>query len=120
MCWTVIIRGIPNPDCADPGESEMLLSDAAKKESDESMDLYQAEQPGTTGGDAWGIGIHSLPLVKSSSTAMYFANLRSVDLRQLEAEDKLGCARGVLWAIVFEAALGFAGVLYWKFHFLQR
>lgn len=97
----------------------MLVSDAARKASDESIDVYEAEQPVSTG-DARGSLIHSLPLVKSSPTAPYFANLRSVDLRQLEAEDKLGCARGVLWAIVFEAALGVVGVLYWKFHFLHR
>jgi hypothetical protein len=33
---------------------------------------------------------------------------------ELQSEDRLGCARGVLWSLVFEAALVIAAVLYWK------
>jgi hypothetical protein len=33
---------------------------------------------------------------------------------ELQSEDRLGCARGVLWSLVFEAALVVAAVVYWK------
>jgi hypothetical protein len=54
------------------------------------------------------------------------ANLRlllnpyEVDLDQLEVEDKLGCARGVLWSLIFEAAMAAAVVLLWKSHFFSH
>jgi hypothetical protein len=35
---------------------------------------------------------------------------------ELQSEDRFGCVRGVLWSLVFEAALGIAAVLYWKVH----
>jgi hypothetical protein len=35
------------------------------------------------------------------------------DLEEFQSEDSLGCARGVLWSLVFEAALVFAGVIFW-------
>jgi hypothetical protein len=38
------------------------------------------------------------------------------DVRELDEEDRLGCVRGVLWSLVFEAALVIAAVIYWKFH----
>jgi hypothetical protein len=54
------------------------------------------------------------------------ANLRllrnpyEADLDQLEVEDKLGCARGVLWSLIFEAAMAAAAVLVWKCHFFSH
>jgi hypothetical protein len=39
---------------------------------------------------------------------------------QLESEDKLGCARGVVWAILCEAALAAVAVACWKFHLWTR
>ncbi len=50
----------------------------------------------------------------------YEADLASLDREQLEAEDKLGCARGVLWSLIFEAALVAAAVLLWKCHFFSH
>ena len=50
----------------------------------------------------------------------YEADLALVDREQLEAEDKLGCARGVLWSLIFEAALVAAAVLLWKCHFFSH
>lgn len=38
------------------------------------------------------------------------------DWVELESEDKVGCARGIVWAIIFEAALAAAALIYWKFH----
>jgi hypothetical protein len=36
------------------------------------------------------------------------------DVEELDEEDRLGCVRGVLWSLVFEAALAIAAVIYWK------
>jgi hypothetical protein len=44
----------------------------------------------------------------------------AVDTKQLYREDKLGCARGVVWALVFEAGLVVAALLYWKLHLFAR
>jgi hypothetical protein len=33
---------------------------------------------------------------------------------ELHSEDRLGCVRGVLWSLVFEAALVIAAAIYWK------
>jgi hypothetical protein len=38
------------------------------------------------------------------------------DPQELDSEDRLGCVRGVLWSLVFEAALVIAGIIYWKLH----
>jgi hypothetical protein len=46
--------------------------------------------------------------------------LCSVDWQCLESEDKLGCARGVLWAIALEAAVAIAAVACWRLHFLAH
>lgn len=48
------------------------------------------------------------------------ANVRSIDWRELESEDPVGCARGVVWAIVFEFALVIAAVVYWKLSHLPH
>jgi hypothetical protein len=44
----------------------------------------------------------------------------SIDWEALESEDKLGCARGILWAILFEAAGVVAAVAFWKLHCLAH
>lgn len=45
-----------------------------------------------------------------AKTAGVFLN----DLEEPHEEDRFGCVRGVLWSIVFEAALAIAAVIYWK------
>jgi hypothetical protein len=45
---------------------------------------------------------------------------RHVDAEQLYREDKLGCARGVVWALGFEAGLVVATVVYWKLRLFAR
>jgi hypothetical protein len=35
---------------------------------------------------------------------------------QVESEDKLGCARGVVWAVLFETAVAVVTLLCWKLH----
>lgn len=41
-------------------------------------------------------------------------NVRSVDPELLNSEVKLGCARGVVWSCLFEAALIIAVAVCWK------
>ena len=36
------------------------------------------------------------------------------DLEEPHEEDRFGCVRGVLWSMVFEAALAIAAIVYWK------
>ena len=43
-----------------------------------------------------------------------------VDAEQLYREDKLGCARGVVWALIFEAGLVVAALIYWKLRLFAR
>ena len=44
----------------------------------------------------------------------------SADAKQLYREDKLGCARGVVWALIFEAGLVIAALAYWKLRLFAR
>jgi hypothetical protein len=44
-------------------------------------------------------------------------NVRSVDPELLCSENRLGCARGVVWAFVLEAALIVAIAMFWKLRF---
>jgi hypothetical protein len=59
-------------------------------------------------------------LVKPSQAYSYEDDLSPLDTEQWEAEDRLGCVRGVLWSLIFEAALAAGAVLYWKFHFFSH
>jgi hypothetical protein len=60
------------------------------------------------------------PFISPSQAHPYEEDLRSLDTEQWEAEDSLGCARGVVWSLIFEAALAVVAVLYWKFHFFSH
>lgn len=74
-----------------------------------------------TSRDALSMGIRSLPiLVEKSQLFPQIGNVRSVDPELLYSENKLGCARGVIWAFVFEAALIIAIALFWKLRFSLR
>lgn len=67
------------------------------------------------------MGIRSLPeFVEESQSFPQVGNVRSVDPELLYGENKLGCARGVIWAFVFEAALIIAITIFWKLRFLLR
>jgi hypothetical protein len=57
---------------------------------------------------------------KPSKTSLYVVDGCSVDAEQLYREDKLGCARGVVWALVFEAGLVIAALIYWKLRLFAR
>jgi hypothetical protein len=55
-----------------------------------------------------------------SKSTLYVVDGCSVDAEQLYREDKLGCARGVIWALIFEAGLVIAAVIYWKLRLFAR
>ncbi len=60
-------------------------------------------------------GIETLPgFVEQSQSFPQVSNVRSVDPELLNSENKLGCARGVIWAFLFEAALIIAIAIFWK------
>ncbi len=67
-------------------------------------------------------GITTIPvLVSSSQTSLHVVDdVCPADLEHLYPEDRLGCARGVLWAMVFEAGMVIAALAYWKFHLFAR
>ncbi len=66
-------------------------------------------------------GIRALPVfVEQSQGSPQVSNVRSVDPELLYSENKLGCARGVIWAFVFEAALIIAIAIFWKLRFSLR
>jgi hypothetical protein len=74
-----------------------------------------------TSNDALRKGIRSLPtFLEQSRTIPQVGNVRSVDPELIHNEDKLGCARGVVWAFVFEAALIIAIAICWKLRFSLR
>jgi hypothetical protein len=55
----------------------------------------------------------------TDQSSPHVGNVCSVDPEQLYHEDRLGCARGVVRALLFEAAL-VAIVCYWKLHLYLR
>jgi hypothetical protein len=58
--------------------------------------------------------------VSNEKTFPQVANVRSVDPELLYNEDKLGCARGVMWAFALQAALMVAIAIVWKLRFFWR
>lgn len=44
----------------------------------------------------------------------------SVDLEQCSSEENLGCARGVMWALIFQAALVIAAAAVYSLFHLSR
>jgi hypothetical protein len=67
-------------------------------------------------------GITTIPvLVIPSETSLHVVDdVCPADLAHLYPEDRLGCARGVLWALVFEAVLVIAALACWKLHLFAR
>jgi hypothetical protein len=112
-------------DCAERGAFDM------RRMYRYETDLHQGVQEhlGLTGEvsnertshDARHRGIRSLPVfVEQSQSFPQVGNVRSVDPELLYSENKLGCARGVIWAFVFEAALIIAVAIFWKLRFFLR
>jgi hypothetical protein len=88
------------------------------------MQQYEAElRYGAAGNREKGetMGIRSQPvLLEKPQTSSQVGHVCSVDPELLVNEDKLGCARGVMWAIVFEVALIIAAVILWNLRFSLR
>jgi hypothetical protein len=112
-------------DCAERGAFDMRRM--YRYETDlhhgvqERLDLTDDVSNQKTSHDALHKGIRSLPvLVEPSQSFPQVSNVQSVDLELLNSENKLGCARGVIWAFVFEAALIIAIVIFWKLRFSLR
>ena len=55
-----------------------------------------------------------------SIVSMRVVDASSVDPEQLYDEDTLGCARGVVWALIFEAGLVIGALVCWKLHLFAR
>jgi hypothetical protein len=66
-----------------------------------------------------GIGSHPV-LLEQSQSFPQVGNVRSVDPELLYGENKLGCARGVIWAVVFEVTLIIGMAIAWKLRFFLR
>ena len=94
------------------GEFEMRVSAGATKNFEEWIQMYEAalgERVYTSLVSSQGAG-----KARRSNPALHVIDGCSVDAKQLYREDKLGCARGVVWALVFEAGLVIAALIYWK------
>ncbi len=112
-------------DCAERGAFDMRRM--YRYETDlhqgvqEHLGLTDEVSNERTSHDARHKGIRSLPvLVEQSQSLPQVSNVRSVDPDLLYSENKLGCARGVIWAFVFEAALIIAIAMFWKLRFSLR
>jgi hypothetical protein len=98
-----------------PGEFEMRVSAGSLKNFDEWMQMYQASMSERV--------YESLDASRKTGAAspeILVIDGCSVDAKQLYREDKLGCARGVVWALIFEAGLVLAALIYWKLRLFAR
>jgi hypothetical protein len=103
----------------DPGEFKMpVLEDVtnqpAESANQETFRVLDGKRPGAKA------DVSSLYPAAFVSRSAHPGEDYSFDMEQYEAEDKFGWARGVLWAIIFEAALVVGAVLVWKFHFFSH
>jgi hypothetical protein len=74
-----------------------------------------------TSNDGLHRGMRSLPVLLDQSRGVPEAcNVRSVDPAAIYDEDKLGCARGMVWGLVFEAGVIIAIAILWKLRFALR
>jgi hypothetical protein len=100
------------------GEFEMRVSAGATKNFEEWMQMYEAalsERVYKSLDSSQGAGA-----ARRSKSTLHVIDGCSVDAEQLYREDKLGCARGVVWALVFEAGLVIAALIYWKLRLFAR
>jgi hypothetical protein len=89
-----------SPDARSQERCNMPLSDVVPNQFEEWMDQCEAGARQ---------GAHER-----------FGNVCSVDPEQLYSEDRLGCARGMVWAFGFQAVLLIAIGAYWMLRFLLR
>jgi hypothetical protein len=66
-------------------------------------------------------GIRPLPVfLEQSRSVSEVGSVRSVDPTIIYDEDKLGCARGMVWGFIFEAGVIIAIAILWKLRFALR
>jgi hypothetical protein len=66
-------------------------------------------------------GMRSLPSFEEPPQRFpQVGNIRFVDPEVIYSEDKLGCARGVMWAVAFEAAVIITVAICWELRFFLR
>jgi hypothetical protein len=108
-------------DCADLGERMYQYDAESHHRVQERLGLTDDYSSEEEANDALHLAILSLPVyVEQSQTVPQVGNVRSVDAELLQNENKLGCARGVVWAFVFEAALIIAIAIFWKLRLSLR
>jgi hypothetical protein len=96
----------------------MRVSAGSLKNFDEWIQMYEAsmsERVYKNLDSSEGVGA-----ARRSKRTIHVIDGCSVDAKQLYREDKLGCARGVVWALVFEAGLVVAALIYWKLRLFAR
>ena len=96
----------------------MRVSAGATKNFEEWMQAYEvllSERVYKSRNSKQGAGT-----AKRSEPTFHVIDGCAVDAKQLYREDKLGCARGVVWALVFEAGLVVAALIYWKLRLFAR
>jgi hypothetical protein len=83
----------------------------------------------SAGGKRWPEAIEAFPehsmrstlgIALGSESITGVAEACSDDRERLCREDKLGCARGVFWVLVFQAAAAVAVAVCWSLHILVR
>jgi hypothetical protein len=116
--------------CTDSGVIDMRRSDARTQQFEEWMNRYGTELhqgvharsalTGSVSTENKSNGALPPVVVEQFRTSPHVVNVRSVDPEQIDCEDKLGCVRGVLWSLVFEAAVVIAIVVCWKLRMFLR
>src|ERR1700733_5777863 len=100
------------------GEFEMRVSAGSLKNFEEWIQMYEASMSERVC-KSIGSSRHADAAIPSK-TSLYVVDGSVVDAEQLYREDKLGCARGVVWALIFEAGLVVAALIYWKLRLFAR
>jgi hypothetical protein len=96
----------------------MRVSAGSLKNFEEWMQMYEAslcERVYNSLDSSQGAGA-----VRRSKSSLHVVDGCVVEAEQLYREDKLGCARGVVWALIFEAGLVVAALIYWKLRLFAR
>jgi hypothetical protein len=104
------------------GAIDMRRSDARMHQLNEPVDRFETElHQGVRSALNYSVstgnksnGALSSVVVEQTRTSPHVVKVRSVDPEQIDYEDDLGCVRGVLWSLVFEATVVIAIVVCWK------
>jgi hypothetical protein len=97
---------------------EMLVPVGSTKDFEEWMQQFEASlSEGVHKPLGPSEDVSTSPVTKSS---LYVIDGCVVDAEQLYREDKLGCVRGVVWAMIFEAGLVIGAMVCWKLHLFAR